>query len=452
MKTVRSLGGRRTARAATRLLSLAAIASMLVLAGAMPVHAEGDGSVGSDPGSGTGDVSAQNDIASFRTIFNTDVVYAGQGGMRGGGNGSIALSGVTGPVSHAFLYWHGPTNSADPSANAAVTFAGQGVNGTQIGFSDNNCWGFQNSQGYRADVTSLVGGDGAYALANFVKAGGIDVNGVELIVFFNDGNPANNRDVVLFDGNDSNIPNAFDAPGWNVSLAGINYTSGSAAMEMIVSDGQTFPDDAVVVNSTTIAPTGGIFDGATVPNVGGAPTDGLWDNRPFDVTSLLTPGPNTLTLTTGLASDCLSLIVAAVDLPAGSAPGQPATIQVTKTIGGTAPEGSTFHVDVVCTPSTGGPAESSSVTFDAEGNPTSANGGSVEVPPLSTCEVTEAAPAEAPSLVSYACAPGPGLPDATCATSETSATVTVDRGALGVQATVDVLNLYAASLQPRFTG
>jgi hypothetical protein len=264
-----------------------------------------------------------NDIANFTTVFGTDVVHAGFGGMRNDGTGTLTVSGVSGTVTKAYLYWQGPTNSTDPSANAAVTFAGNAVTGTNIGFSSDNCWGFANSQAYRANVTASVTGNGAFTLAGFSKdANSINANGASLIVFFDDGNAANNRDVVLFDGNDSNIPNTFDADGWNVSLPGINYVSGAAAITMHVSDGQVADDDALLLNSSTLVPAGPIFDGDTVPfGSFTAPSGGhLWDIKSFDVTSFLSPGPNTLTLTTGLLSDCLSLVVAAIDLPAGAAP------------------------------------------------------------------------------------------------------------------------------------
>ena len=270
---------------------------------------------------GTGSTQA-NDIAGFTTVFGTDVVHAGFGGMRNDGSGTLTVSGVSGSVTKALLYWHGPTNSSDSSANAAVTFAGTAVSGTNIGFSSDNCWAFDNSQAYRADVTSLVPGNGSYSLAGFVKdANNINVNGASLIVFFDDGNAANNRDVVLFDGNDSNTSNAFDATGWNVSLSGINYLSGSAAITLHVSDGQDYNEAAVLVNSTTIAAEGGIFQGDSVP-FGTYDNHGhLWDIKTYDVTSLLSPGANTLNLTSGdTGGDCLSLIVAAIDLPAGAAP------------------------------------------------------------------------------------------------------------------------------------
>ncbi|MDP9308117.1 MAG: hypothetical protein M3P15_07385, partial [Actinomycetota bacterium] len=128
------------------------------------------------------------------TASNVDVGEFGFGGMRGNGTGSIAVSGITAPVVGAFLYWNGPTNSSNPAANAAVTFNGTPVTGTNIGFASDNNWSFQNSQSYRADVTSLVTGDNTYSLADFMKSG-VDINGVSLIVFYNDGDPSNDRNV-----------------------------------------------------------------------------------------------------------------------------------------------------------------------------------------------------------------------------------------------------------------
>jgi len=289
---------------------------------------------------GVSPVSAQP-VTLFTTVFNTDVAYAGVGGMRSGdGTGTITLSGVSGKVTKALLFWHGPTKNDDNvNANANVTFAGKAVVGTEIGVSSSNCWeeaGYTNSYAYRADVTTLVKGNGSYALANFVKNGGVvDINGVSLVVFYDDGNKANNRDVVLFDGNDSN--DAFAGPpadpaGWDVSLPNVNYTSGAASLDMIVSDGQSgdgFDDGAIVVNGTTIVPAGQIFSGDSVPSMGHDNDGGLWDQKSFAVTSVLKKGKNTLHLTSDEAGDCLSLVVAAVNLPAGSAPNQPTTTTTT---------------------------------------------------------------------------------------------------------------------------
>ena len=281
----------------------------------------------------------ENPFVNFTTVFGTDTVSAGFGGMRDNGMGTLAVSGVSGSVTRAYLYWHGPTNTNDPAANAAVTFDGHAIIGTNIGLSNDNCWGFVNSQAYRADVTPYVSGNGSFALDGFVKqTGSININGASLIVFFDDGIASNNRDVILFNGNDSNIVNPYDDDGWNVTLAGINYSSGSSNITLHVSDGQNFEDDALVLNGTTLVDRGQIFSGDSVPFGAFDASGHLWDIKSYDITSFLSPGGNSLNLTTGVSSDCLSLIVAAIDLPSGAAPAAHLTLSksVDNTGGGTA--------------------------------------------------------------------------------------------------------------------
>lgn len=265
-----------------------------------------------------------NLISQFVTQFNTDWTSVGVGGLRGTTAGSINLSGVSGGVSQAYLYWHGPTNSSDPSYNANINFSGTDISGVNIGFSDDNFWGRDNSQAYRADVTSLVTGNGDYQLTEYFSN---DTNGASLLVFFDDGDVSNNRDVVLYDGNDANFYNSYDPYGWDISLDGIDYTDGSASLLFGVSDGQFgygWLDDAVVVNGTTIAGPGQVFEGISVPtNPGSTVTNGgLWDLVSFDITPLLLPGINSLDITYGAYQDALSAVHFAVDLPAGAAPVQ----------------------------------------------------------------------------------------------------------------------------------
>jgi hypothetical protein len=270
-----------------------------------------------------------NDLVYFTQVPNTDFAAFGTDGMRGLGTGSIVVAGVTGTVTAAYIFWHGPGGGND--LNASVTFNGTPVTGVNIGISNNNCWGFTDSRAYRANVTALVPGDGTYALSNFTKTGD-EVNGVSLVILFNDGNPLNNRDVVIFNGNDSNQPNSFDAVGWNATLSGINYTSGTVNTLFIVSDGQTFPDDELRINNTVILPAGQNWDGATLPGGGD-----LWDHRVFDLTSLFVVGPNTLTIQPAqvTGSDCLSLIAVVFDLPLGAAGATPTPVPAaTPTPGG----------------------------------------------------------------------------------------------------------------------
>jgi hypothetical protein len=254
------------------------------------------------------------------SISTTDVGEFGFGGMRGDGTGSIAVTGVTGTVTKALLFWNGPTNSTSPSANAAVTFNGTPVTGTNIGLASDNCWGFQNSQSYRADVTPLVSGNGTYTLSNFLKPDA-DVNGVTLIVFYNDGNPANDRNVMFWNGNDSNVASAYDPEGWDETLTSVPYPgAGSASLDFVVSDGQTYPDDALVLNGNTFVPAGPIFEGDSTPAGPFNFNGDLWDVKLFDMTSFLSGGANDLHLTTGLASDCLSLVVLLANVPASAPP------------------------------------------------------------------------------------------------------------------------------------
>ncbi len=277
--------------------------------------------------------SLASNFTHTTTEFNTDFVSAGVGGLRNIGNATgtdITVAGVgTGVVNRAILYWHGPSNSAP--LNPGIAFLnGVQVNGTNLGLSDDNCWGFSNSQAFRADVTAIVAGDGAYTFATNTAAGSsspINPNGASILVFFDDGDPNNNRDVAVFDGNDSNINNVFDAPGWNFTLTPITFTGGTANLQMHVADGQTFPDATVFVNGVAKLPAGAVFQGNTVPNRGGGPSNGaLWDIRNVDVTpDLVAAGapPQNLNITTGVASDCLAGIVMAVELPAGAAPPPP---------------------------------------------------------------------------------------------------------------------------------
>ena len=267
-----------------------------------------------------------SEMVYFNTVTNTDVASFSIGQMRDVGTGTLNVSGISGTVTGAYLYWHGPTNSIDPLANAAVSFGGSAITGTNIGFSSDNFWGYNNSQAYRADVTSLVAGSGSYALGNFIKGsyGNLaNINGASLIVFYDDGNAANNHDVVLFNGNDGNYPNSYDADSWNATLAGINYTGGPASMTLHVSDGQAFGDGDLLLNGSTIA-SGNIFNGDTAQIGGGNNINGgLWDVKSFDISSRLTPGANTLNLGLVPGGDALGLIVAQFNLPVGTAPTAP---------------------------------------------------------------------------------------------------------------------------------
>lgn len=259
-------------------------------------------------------------LSFLDTFQDTDFVSAGAGGLRGTGTTDIELSGLTGDPEVVYLYWHGPTSDDVDGPLQTIDFNGTQIVGESIGTSDDNFWGRPNSQAYRADVTALVSGDGSYTVSGTAPNDG---NGASLVAFFDDGDDSNNRDYVVFDGNDANFDNSFDPLGWSFGANGIEYTSGDAFVEFHVSDGQNFganDDSPLLLNGTTLA-TGGIFQGDTTPfNAATTVNNGsLWDIREFDITSFFTPGSNDLLFTLGNQTDALSLIFATISLPSGSA-------------------------------------------------------------------------------------------------------------------------------------
>ena len=265
--------------------------------------------------------SFSNQLTPQAFVASTDYALFGISGLRGTGTGTITVSGVTGTVTKAILVWHGLATTASAISRSA-TIGGTTVNGTNVGLSSDNCWSQASSQAFQADVTAQVAGNGTYALTNMRTAGTFDPNGASLLIFFNDGNAANNRDVAVFLGNDSNQANSFDAAGWSASLGGINYTSGVVNLGIIVSDGQNFGE--VGTNTLSINGTGftyPLFQGASLPIAPGSTVTngGLWDHVSAPITSAMVPGANTLTLTSSPESaDCVSLIAAVFDLPGGA--------------------------------------------------------------------------------------------------------------------------------------
>jgi hypothetical protein len=261
----------------------------------------------------TGDLTL---LPNGLSVSNTDIGKFGVGGMRGGsGTGSITVTGVSARVFHAFLYWNGPTNSADPDANADVTFGGSPITGTNIGISGDNNWGFQNSQSYRADVTSLVTGNGTYSLADFTKLPDVDINGVALMVFYDNGNSGDDRNVVLWNGNDSNCLAGGVPQNWDETINDVPYNGGTASLDLIVGDGQSFTDNEVDINGSLFIAEGQNFEGNSVPP---GLVGGLWDVKSFSGLESFLPFPSNdlhLTMTTTGSRDCLSLVVAAANVP-----------------------------------------------------------------------------------------------------------------------------------------
>ncbi|HXC51117.1 MAG TPA: hypothetical protein VN634_09560 [Candidatus Limnocylindrales bacterium] len=266
-----------------------------------------------------------------RTETSTDYVSSGVGGL-GSGPGTITITGVEGPVRKAFLYWQGIDNGGTGAVydNPTIDFNGTSITGVSLGDAETNCWGPGSSRAFFADVTNLVAGNGDYTISGLNGGTNHFGNGASLIVLFNDNIDANDRDLVFFEGNDSDfIQFAFpgETAGWHATLPGIDYTGGSVFAQIHASDGQSFGDGPITftgASAVTFQDTATLWDGHSLPNAGSgrAGADGLWDIHTFDITAAFgAPGIQTINFD-GMepTADCHSLVVMMLDLGAGSAP------------------------------------------------------------------------------------------------------------------------------------
>ena len=259
-------------------------------------------------------------LSHFLTVESTDFQSVGAGGLRGSGTTDLIVGSLTGSVQQAFLVWHGPTNAGPDGPISKITLNDNPVTGQHIGASDDNSWNMSNSHAYLADVTEIVRGNGTYT---FAGPSSRMANGASLLVFYNDGNPANDRDMLLFVGNDSNMQNRYDPLGWYFGAVGVGFGEGRTTVQVHVSDGQDFgrtDDGTLRLNRQELA-TGGIFQGRTVQgNSRTSVRNGyLWDIIDYDVTDLLGEDDREIILEFGSVSDALSLVAVVIDLPNGAA-------------------------------------------------------------------------------------------------------------------------------------
>jgi hypothetical protein len=256
-------------------------------------------------------------ISYYDTFTGTDFVSAGVGGLRNVRVGTINLPNSFSyqSVKKALLYWHGLSNSTSATGQQ-ITVNSKRITGVRIGLSYGPL--YANSQAYRADVTEVLRSSTSRVI-KLSDFGNLNPNGASIVVFYDDGNSSNDRDVVIFDGNDSNfefegIPGIPEAPkdpmDWTVKLEGVNYFRENAFLQLHVSGGTSSLDGEIIIWPMSMISRLNIFSGSTVP--GG----GLWDILDVEINSILTPGLNNVELFSPLLSDRLNLIVALYDLPA----------------------------------------------------------------------------------------------------------------------------------------
>jgi YD repeat-containing protein len=232
-----------------------------------------------------------------------DVTSAGVG-LRGTGYGTINLTAVpTGAtVVRAYLYW---ATLGTAGTFTAPTLNGTAVGGALIGQSDDPRWGARQSYAYRADVTSLVSGNGAYAIAGLPALGPTvnDTEGASLVVLY--ALPGVNlRKIAINDGAVTLVGGRI--PYYETTLSSFTAATpptGSKAT-FIGGSGQTNTPEYAGLNATRLSTND--FSGS----------DGnYWDTRTYDVSSALAGGATNATAVLSSGNESLVWVAAILSVP-----------------------------------------------------------------------------------------------------------------------------------------
>jgi hypothetical protein len=140
------------------------------------------------PGSaGTSGRPAANAVAPASVavgLVNHSIRYTGASfatgavGLRNRSEGGLEVSGFTGPLKLALLYWAVITNGAPTNAQSNVFFRKAGgtfvnIAGAQVGVGQSPCWGGDRTTVYRGVVpSSVANGNGQYNIVLRVGASG----------------------------------------------------------------------------------------------------------------------------------------------------------------------------------------------------------------------------------------------------------------------------------------
>ncbi len=220
---------------------------------------------------------------SYSVSLEGDAVIAGVG-LRGSGTGDIVVSGIPdgAVVRKAFLYW---ATIGTQNLFTSPTLNGQSVSGKVIGTAADTCWNAKGNFVYRAEVTSLVSGNGTHTIAALPSSGVFvdDSQGAALVVVYSTAGAA--RRTILI--NDGAVTLDYETQAYTDTIQGFvpDDPLTSAQVTYIVGDGQSWLDGDLTFN-------GSVLD--TSAFVG---SDGdYWDTLSYDVTSLAPTSPSTTTI------------------------------------------------------------------------------------------------------------------------------------------------------------
>jgi hypothetical protein len=256
------------------------------------------------------------------TVTNTDYRVYALAGLRDWVAGTpLTVTGLVGQVRQSWLYVHSAIMPTFPTLRG-VNLGASGRIAEVVGVAADSCETTNRSFLTRFDVTDLVHSNGVYFLGNLFEgaAGEVfrTVNGVSLLVCYDDGDDSNNVDLTLYHGNDSNEDGLYDPTGWQTLLSDLVYAGGTAKLGLHVAYGEALPEAPIAINGLLWQAQTNHFDGLSVPKVSSEAL-ALWDVVEFDLAPQLLPGTNQLLFTSNRTTntqDCVNLCLATVTQPA----------------------------------------------------------------------------------------------------------------------------------------
>ncbi|HEY5238554.1 MAG TPA: hypothetical protein VIJ62_09260 [Rhizomicrobium sp.] len=267
-------------------------------------------------------------IKPFAVLHNANYATGGVA-LRNRSQGVIHISGVTGKVQRAYLYFTYLFSATppkaipitvtrlfpSPSATAHAT-----VSAKLVGTSTDPCWGSSGGAVYRATVpTGLAKANGEYQIQPDASVVGLNTGedpwdsnvvfpldeGATLVLI-----GTGSQTVDLFGGKLAG--HEFGGTSFSYNLALSSAPSGTVLMDSFGADGQTGggrtsgdTDDTVTVNGTQISGVGSSGDtDSDWDGSSGFPLPQLWDDVGHDITSAAA-GAGTLAVTISAPNDCL---------------------------------------------------------------------------------------------------------------------------------------------------
>lgn len=234
-------------------------------------------------------------------------------GLRNRDHGAITIAGIPAgaTVGRAVLVWGILYNGGLPPNT--ITFDGHPVSAdVTSSVSGTLCWGDSATVGYAADVTPYVTGNGTFNITDpprgITRADGDPVgtlpytDGATLVVFYTGGGAQNQ---VLSDFSyDTNT----DGDGAIArSFSAINSVGGPSSLTLAGPDGQSNFGETFSFTGAGGQMLEDTWNGSDPQDGPSFSIGNLWDTDRYDVTSILPAGQQTLSFGHRLASDCIGV-------------------------------------------------------------------------------------------------------------------------------------------------